>query len=117
VFAPMTTRAKRDEILEQVRPLHLVVHGQTRRGAATNTAVSVPQPRRPPQLLPREAVELRARGPRALGTKTACAAAASAGAEKNATAWAEAGESGRIELVLGLKHALPNWHSVQRQSA
>jgi hypothetical protein len=67
MFSTMATRAKRDEILEHIGPRHRMVDRQALGGTAANAAVSVPQPYRPPPVLPGEAVELGARGAGAPG--------------------------------------------------
>jgi hypothetical protein len=76
MFSPVTTRAEREEIFEQVRARHRVMNRKPLAGAAAHAAVSVTEPRCSSQLLPRETVELRARGTRALRTG-ACRAPAS----------------------------------------
>jgi hypothetical protein len=79
MLSPMTARAERDEIVEPVRVSYRMVYRQPLGGAATDTAVPIAQPRRSPQLLPREAVQLSARRARAAsgGAPTAAAARAS----------------------------------------
>jgi hypothetical protein len=81
MFPAVATGAEREEILERVRSWDRMVDGEACRGAAADAAVAVSQPRRPPQLLPGRAIELRARGARALGP-LACVAPPLVSAER-----------------------------------
>jgi hypothetical protein len=94
MFSCMAARAEREEIIEQVRALDSVVHGESLGGAAADAAVAVPHTRGPPELLPRRGVDLRPRGAGPLWLGAADAAAAHPGGEKRAAARANAGQQG-----------------------
>jgi Trp operon repressor len=92
MFSCMATTTERQEILERVRSIDGMMNGEPASRATADAAVSVPEPRRPSQPLPGEAVELAARGTRALGTTAGVALARRAGEKKHSAARASTGE-------------------------
>jgi hypothetical protein len=97
----MTTRSEREQILEQVRPLHRVVHGQPLAGTAAHAAVAITQSRHSPQLLPREAVELRALGTAALLLRASLASAPHTAGYDHAAVRANPSQDHAVELLDG----------------